>query len=103
MNGRPVDLTGRTGLRELAYLCTRSRLMIATDTGTMHLAAAMGLPVVALFGPTSPSRTGPYGEGHTVIRGETGCSPCFKRQCETRACMRSIKVEDVLERALRYL
>ncbi len=97
------DLSGKTCLKELASLCSRANLMISTDTGTMHLAAAMGLPVVALFGPTAPWRTGPYGEGHSVIRKDLACSPCYKRRCESRECMQAIDVEDVLERTTPYL
>lgn len=103
MRHTAFDLSGKTCLKELAYLCGRANLMISTDTGTMHLAAAMGLPVVALFGPTAPWRTGPYGDGHSVIRKDLACSPCFKRRCESRECMRAIDVEDVLERTVPYL
>jgi ADP-heptose:LPS heptosyltransferase len=63
----------------------------------MHLAAAMETPVVALFGPTDPARTGPYGKDHTVIRTELPCSPCFLKTCETRQCMQGITVEDVFQ------
>jgi len=61
----------------------------------MHLAAAVGTPVVALFGPTSPERTGPYGEGHAVIRRGMACSPCFRKKCETLECMNAIGVDEV--------
>jgi ADP-heptose:LPS heptosyltransferase len=63
----------------------------------MHLAAAVGTPVVALFGPTSPERTGPYGEGHVVIRRDMDCSPCFRKSCETLECMKTIRVDEVFE------
>ena len=62
----------------------------------MHLAAAVGTPVVALFGPTSPERTGPYGEGHVVIRKKIDCSPCFRKACDTLECM-EISAEEVFE------
>lgn len=103
MRHSAFDLAGKTCLKEMACLCSRSNLMISTDTGSMHLAAAMGLPVVALFGPTAPWRTGPYGEGHSVIRKDLACSPCFKRRCESKECMRAIEVEEVLERTAPYL
>jgi heptosyltransferase-1 len=61
----------------------------------MHLAAAMGTPVVALFGPTDPARTGPCGPGHRIIRKGLLCSPCFRKRCETPRCMRDISVEEV--------
>jgi len=71
--------------------------MVTTDTGPMHIAAAMGTPVVALFGPTAPWRTGPFGDGHVVIRKELPCSPCFKKKCTDPRCMGTIEVEEVLQ------
>jgi heptosyltransferase-1 len=72
----------------------------------MHLAAAVGTPVVALFGPTAPWRTGPYGQGHVVLRAGVSCSPCFSRSCKTAefepmACMNRITVEQVVEAVVR--
>lgn len=64
-----VDLTGHTSLPELWSLCARARAMVTADTGPMHLCAAVGTPVVALFGPGDPARTGPFGEGHRVLQG----------------------------------
>ena len=95
MDEAPLNLTGQTNLKELAYLYSRCQLLISTDTGPMHLGAAMGCPVVALFGPTAPWRTGPYGPGHTVIRQEMVCSPCLKKKCEDLRCMRDITVDRV--------
>ena len=98
MMGRaPLNVAGRTNLKELAYLYTRCRLLVTTDTGPMHMAAAMGCPVVALFGPTAPWRTGPYGKGHKVIRADVECSPCFKKKCDHMKCMEEITVEKVFE------
>ncbi len=99
MKKEPGNLAGRTSLKELAYLFTRSKVLVTTDTGPMHIAAAMGCPVVALFGPTAPWRTGPYGQGHRVIRAEVDCSPCFKKKCDHMTCMKEIMVEDVFEAA----
>jgi 3-deoxy-D-manno-octulosonic-acid transferase/heptosyltransferase-1 len=95
MDENPLNLTGQTNLKELAYLYSRCQLLVSTDTGPMHIAAAMGCPVVALFGPTAPSRTGPYGQGHAVIRQEMACSPCLKKKCEDPRCMRDITVDRV--------
>lgn len=97
MTAPAVDLAGRTTLRDLACLFRRASLVATTDSGPMHLAAAVGTPVVALFGPTDPARTGPYGSGHTVIRIELPCSPCLLKACETRRCMQEITVEDVFQ------
>ncbi len=95
MTSPSVNLGGQTNLKELAYLCKLSVLIISPDSGPMHVAAAMGTPVIALFGPSDPKRTGPYGERHTVIRKNLPCSPCFLKKCETRACMRGISVDTV--------
>jgi 3-deoxy-D-manno-octulosonic-acid transferase/heptosyltransferase-1 len=97
LNPQPLNLAGKTTLKELAYLYTRCRLVVTTDTGPMHIAAAMGVPVVALFGPTAPWRTGPYGKGHTVIRKNLDCSPCFRKKCSNLTCMKGITVEEVFD------
>jgi heptosyltransferase I len=93
----PVDFCGSLNLLELAALFNRCSLVISTDTGPMHLAAAMGTPVVALFGPTAPARTGPYGPGHVVLRTGVPCSPCFKKKCADPRCMSEISVDLVLQ------
>jgi len=90
-----VSLAGYTSLRDLAYLYRLSRLVVTTDSGPMHIAAAMGTPTVALFGPTDPGRTGPYGRGHIIVRRAMSCAPCFRKVCDTKQCMRDITVEEV--------
>jgi lipopolysaccharide heptosyltransferase II len=97
MKGRALNLAGHTTLKMLAALYEKTAMVISTDTGPMHLAAAMGTPVVAIFGPTAPWRTGPYGSGHRVVRVDSECSPCFKRQCETIDCMHQISVDQVFD------
>lgn len=92
-----LNLAGRTNLRELAGLFMLADLVLTTDTGPMHLAAAVKAPLIALFGPTAPWRTGPYGNGHLILRKELACSPCFKKNCPTMECMNSLSVEEVLE------
>jgi len=92
-----ASVAGQTSLRELAALYRRASALLTTDSGPMHLAAAVEAPVVALFGPTSPERTGPYGEGHSVIRRGMNCSPCFRKACETRKCMKMIGIDEVYE------
>lgn len=99
MRENAVNWAGETTLRELAALASLADLFITTDTGPMHLAAAAGARVVALFGPTAPWRTGPYGPGHAVVRKGLACSPCFRRACDVGVrCMEGITVEDVMER-----
>lgn len=97
MKGRPINLAGRTSLKQLAYLFTRCAALVTTDTGPMHIGAAMGCRVVALFGPTAPWRTGPYGHSHEVIRVNLECSPCFKKKCSNMTCMKEITVDRVFE------
>ena len=97
-----VDLTGRTRLRTLAALYQMARGVVSTDTGPMHLAAAVGAPLVALFGPTAPWRTGPFGNRHQVIRLGLPCSPCFRHHCPDPRCMTNILPEQVIE-ALKKL
>ncbi len=98
MKETAANLAGKTTLRQLAALYDLADLVVSTDTGPMHLAAAMGTPTAAIFGPTAPWRTGPCGPGHQVIRAGLPCSPCFKRRCADRgvACMTQIRVEDVM-------
>ena len=93
----PVNFAGRTNLKELAALYEASDLLITTDTGPMHLGAASGTKVIAVFGPTAPWRTGPYGKNNIVISAKTGCSPCFKKTCpiKTHACMNEISTDKV--------
>ncbi|RJR44094.1 MAG: lipopolysaccharide heptosyltransferase II [Deltaproteobacteria bacterium] len=87
MQEKPLNLAGRTGLRELAGIMQQARLAVTADTGPMHLAAALGTRVVAVFGPTSPARTGPFGQGHRVVRLGLQCSPCFRRRCPEPRCL----------------
>jgi heptosyltransferase-1 len=90
-----LNLAGRTSLVELAGVLRHAYLAITTDTGAMHLAAALGTPVVALFGPTAPWRTGPFGQGHRVVRLELPCSPCFQRRCPEPRCLTDLTPEMV--------
>ena len=102
-----LDLTGKSSLKELAALYAMANLVISTDTGPMHIAAAVETPVVALFGPTAPWRTGPYGESHTVLRNPVSCSPCFKRTCaldtDQKKCMKGITARQVVDAACNVL
>ena len=75
------NLVGKTTLTELVAALRRCKLLVTNDTGTMHLAAALGVPTVSIFGSTEPILTGPLGDHHTIIRHHLPCSPCFKREC----------------------
>jgi 3-deoxy-D-manno-octulosonic-acid transferase/heptosyltransferase-1 len=95
MKHRAVNAAGKTTIKELAYLLKHAKLMITTDSG--HIAAAMGTPVVALFGPTAPWRTGPYSDKALIVSTHLTCSPCFKRKCDKgNTCMQEISVAAVL-------
>ena len=86
----------------LPALLSRASLLITNDSGPMHVAAAVGTPVVALFGPTSAVRTGPYGVGHHVLTGKVPCSPCFSRTCHNTLpleCLKLVSPEQVLAAA----
>ncbi len=106
MRTSAINLVGKTTIKELIALLRRVRLLITNDSGPMHLAAALGTPVIALFGPTDPGRTGPYGLGHRVLRSGIPCSPCFSRRCvnpKTLECLTSISPGQVFQQALQVL
>lgn len=92
-----LNLSGRTSLRELMALIAESDLLVTNDSGPMHIGYAVGTPLVAIFGSTSPEHTGPVGKSDIVIRKEIACSPCFERQCKKNnlACMDLISSEEV--------
>jgi len=92
-----TNLVGKTKLAELIVQLRTCHLLVTNDTGTMHLAAALGVPTVSIFGSTEPVLTGPLGDQHTVIRHQVPCSPCFKRECPFGhyECMTKITPEKV--------
>lgn len=102
-----MNLAGKTSLRELMSLLRACRVLLTNDSGPMHLAAALGTPVVVPFGSTSPELTGPGEPGdprHRLLRGIAPCSPCFRRTCPVDfRCMTSISVEQVVEAVLESL
>jgi lipopolysaccharide heptosyltransferase I len=84
--GSAVNLCGRTSLPELAAILARARLMVSADTGPLHLAAAVGAGGLALFGPTRPNRTGPFGGHFEIMRPPLDCLGCLKKRCP-RPCL----------------
>ena len=99
MKNPAMNFAGKTSVRTLMALLKSARVAVSVDSGPMHLAAALGTPVVAVFGPTAPWRTGPYDNGadlHRVVRADSPCSPCFKRVCDRPVCMESIRPEEVV-------
>lgn len=94
----PVDITGKTTLKQLALIIKNAKIVVAGDTGPMHLAAALQTPVIALFGPTDPKRNGPYGEEHIVLTTGRICHGCWQRKCpEGKDCLSTIGVNEVFE------
>jgi heptosyltransferase-2 len=97
----PLNIAGQTTLRELCALLKLCRVLLTNDTGPMHVAAAVGTPVVAIFGSTSPELTGPGLPGAAqdrLLKSSAACSPCFRRVCPIDfRCMTSISVERVVD------
>ncbi len=93
-----VNLAGATDISRLAAAIARCRLFVTNDTGPMHVADAVGTPVVAVFGPTDWIVTPPFGERHTLVRHDIECSPCLKRVCPLghHDCMKRVTVEETL-------
>jgi heptosyltransferase-2 len=104
MRRPPIDLTGKTAIADLAALLSRCHLFIGNDSGAMHVAAAVGLPIVAVFGPTDPSGTAPVTPRSTIVQQKPYCSPCFLRRCPTdHRCMSAITADMVDTAAKQWL
>jgi lipopolysaccharide heptosyltransferase II len=98
LESRIVDLSGCTDLAEAMAILRKSTVVVAVDSGVLHLAAAVGTIVVGLYGPSDPIITGPQGSGHVVLTSGAECSPCTKTTCSTsRRCMTDLKPERVIE------
>lgn len=100
---RVLDLTGRTSLSELIKILSECDLLLCNDSGIMHLGYALGIPLVAIFGSTSPELTGPPRIAGKVVKAKVSCSPCFKNKCLHIECMKSIKVEEVWNALLEVM
>jgi len=101
-----LDLTGQLSLPEMLEWIRLSELMITNDTGPMHVAAALRKPVVALFGPTNPRRTGPYGQFENVLQAKLPCVPCMRSWCanpQPLECLHSLTPALVLGRLEQQL
>jgi heptosyltransferase-1 len=103
--GNVVNLAGKTSLIEMGGWFTKMNLVVVNDSGPLHMAVALGVPVITLFGPTDPLRTGPYGEGHRVITSKVACRPCFARVCKLPEveCMNRISPGEVIEASREVL
>jgi heptosyltransferase I len=101
-----LNLTGQTKLPETIEWLRLCEVLVTNDTGPMHIASALGTPVIALFGPTDPRRTGPYGQERNVMRVSLECAPCMRSVCrhhEPVACLTRLDVESVAARVIRGL
>jgi heptosyltransferase-2 len=98
------NLAGKTLLRELMALLKLCRVLLTNDTGPMHVAAALEIPVVAIFGSTSPELTGPVFSGNLkILKSDAPCSPCFLRECPIDfRCMNGIGIERVVKAVLEH-
>lgn len=97
-------LSGATTIRELMAATKRCSLLVTNDTGPMHIATALGVPVVAIFGPTDWRTTSPYGARHAIVRQPVDCAPCMLRECPIdHRCMTGVSVEMVYEAGLSCL
>jgi len=104
MKHRPVALAGQTRAGELPALFAACDLFIGNDSGAVHVAGAVGLPVVAIFGPTDPQGTSPVTERRSLVRREVACSPCFLRHCPVdHRCMTRVEVTEVFLAAQKWL
>jgi lipopolysaccharide heptosyltransferase II len=104
--GRCLNLAGQTTLPEMVEWLRLCELMVTNDTGPMHVAVALGKPVVALCGPTEPRRTGPYGRLEQVVQHALPCAPCLKSRCawpRPMECLKAISPATVFERVRREL
>lgn len=100
---RVLNLAGKTSLRELLAFIQKCNVLLTNDSGPMHIASALGTPLVALFGSTSDVQTGPY-SGGKVIHKHVECSPCYKRVCPIDfRCMKRIEVDEVYHEIIKIL
>jgi len=102
-NKMSVSIAGQTDLKGMVEVIKGARFMLCNDSGPMHIAAALGIRVFAIFGPTNPVRTGPYGNNHVIFRRELSCSPCYRRSCKTHRCLDMIDAMEVADTINRFL
>jgi heptosyltransferase II len=104
MRRPPIDLTGKTAIADFPALLSQCHLFIGNDSGAMHVAAAVGLPVIAVFGPSDPEGTAPVTPRCSIVQQKPYCSPCFLRRCPTdHRCMTSITADMVEDAARPWL
>ena len=95
-----INLVQQLNLKQLIALLERAHLFVGNEAGPMHLATALGKPVVAIIGPTRPELTGPFGPKAGIVRKAVKCSPCRERNCADLTCMKAVEVSYVYEAVL---
>ena len=107
LSNKIINLCGKTDLKELTALIAGAKAVVSNDSGPMHIAAALDIPTIAIFGPTDPLKTGPYGwqtnKKLKVIKADVPCSPCRKKKCDKLICMDKVSVENVLDALKKYI
>jgi lipopolysaccharide heptosyltransferase II len=93
-----IDCTGRTSLKEMGGLFLSANTVVTGDTGPMHIASALGVRTIGIFGPADPGRTGPFRHLDLVVRAEVPCAPCGRRTCSDLKCMKLITAESVFQK-----
>lgn len=101
---KPISLVGETTILQTAAVIKKCNLLISSDSGLMHLASAVATPLVAIFGPTSPTKNRPFGKESVIIKKDLSCSPCYpSSKCKNRVCLSKISVDDVVATAEKIL
>ncbi len=104
MHCQPLNMIGKTSVREMMSLLAHSRLLVTNDSGPMHVAAAFSTPIVAVFGPTDHTTTCPVSKNVKIVRKQVDCAPCLLRECPTdHRCMTEITATDVITAACQLL
>jgi len=96
-NDKAIYLARKTDQKDLIDVMCRAQFVVSNDSGPMHIAATLWSPVFAIFGLRDSTRTGPYVEGHTIIKSDTPCALCFKKSCNDMKCMKSVSVNEGFE------
>jgi len=98
-----IAIMPQSTIKQLAAIIRSCDLFVGSDTGPTHLAAALEVPVVGLYGPSDPKRNGPYGTKNIIIQKDIPCASCWKRECDKIDCMKNISVDEVFEACMKIL
>ncbi len=93
--GKALSMAGKTDIKDLISIIRSAKFIVTNDSGPMHIAAALNIPTIALFGPTNSVKTGPYTNRKVIVSSDIKCAPCYKRKCKSIKCMYDVSVEAV--------